>query len=275
MPKVIATDLDGTLFYPKDKKNIISKDYLFFLQSFIDNGGELVLISGRSFNYCKKVIDVIGRKVSVVAYNGACIYDGEKLIRQNVLDNATIKQMIDEVNSAYKVPGIFLMTEEGIAVHFKHDTKLFRWLATLYYKNQKNLGEKIFDGEQAYIDELDHGTVYKFMYFFGLGKKNWARAKEATTILRNEYENLECNWSDTVIEVTSGGVYKAEGLKFLCDHLGYNKDDVYVVGDSGNDISMFKAFPEHSFCMAHSHPAVKKHAKYIIDKFKDLSRYIS
>ena len=48
MGKIIATDLDGTLFYPKDKNEMIYKPNLFFLQSFIDDGGKVILISGRS-----------------------------------------------------------------------------------------------------------------------------------------------------------------------------------------------------------------------------------
>lgn len=54
MNKIIATDLDGTLFYPKDRINIICKENLFFIQSFIDNGGKLVIVSGRSLLYGKK-----------------------------------------------------------------------------------------------------------------------------------------------------------------------------------------------------------------------------
>ena len=50
--------------------------------------------------------------------------------------------------------------------------------------------------------------------------------------------------------------------------------EIYVVGDSGNDISLFKAYPKNSFCMGHAPDAVKKYAKYTIEKFEDLSRYI-
>lgn len=274
MRKIIATDLDGTLFYPKDNVNIIKKENLFFLQSFIDNGGEVILITGRSYQYCKKVIDLIGRKVSVIAYNGACIFDGEKVIRQKKLENEVCKKMIDEVFAIYKNPGIFLMSETGLSVHLKHNSSFVRWLYTLWYRSQKNLAENLLDGEKSYQQELNHGDVYKFMFYFGLGKRKRMKAKEACSILREEYDNVECNWSDNVIEVTSAGTQKAESLKFLCQHLGYKDEEIYVVGDSGNDISMFKAFPENSFCMNHSHPSVKKYAKYTIDKFKDLSRYI-
>ena len=47
MGKVIATDLDGTLFYPKRRVRMIKSKSLKFLRRHIDNGGRLVLVSGR------------------------------------------------------------------------------------------------------------------------------------------------------------------------------------------------------------------------------------
>ena len=112
------------------------------------------------------------------------------------------------------------------------------------------------------------------MIYFGLGKKKKEKASNANKIIRNIYDNVECNWSDNVIEITAKGCSKARALTTLIEKEGLNKDDVYVVGDSGNDISMFKAFPEHSFCMGHSPETVRKHARFTIDKFEYLSRYI-
>ena len=274
MRKVIATDLDGTLFYPKDKRAIIKKENLYFLQSFIDNGGELILISGRSFEYIKRVIKLIDRKVSVVAYNGAVIYDGENIVESHPLDNKVCEDMINECFKPYKCHGIFLMSEKGLAVHLIFNNKFIRWLYTFYYKSLKNLAESLLPSDEDYWHELREGTIYKFMFFFGVGKAMEKRAQRATSIFREKYKNVECNWSNNVIEVTDHGVQKADALRRLCERLGYKDDEVYVVGDSGNDISMFKAYPEHSFCMGQAYPSVKKYAKYTIDKFEELSRYI-
>ena len=47
-----------------------------------------------------------------------------------------------------------------------------------------------------------------------------------------------------------------------------------VVGDSGNDISMFEAYQKNSFCMEHSPDAVKKHAAHVVKRFYDLEKYL-
>ena len=247
MDKIIATDLDGTLFYPKDTKEMICKPNLFFLQSFIDQGGEVILISGRSNEYCKRVIKKIGRPCSAVSYNGACIYDGEKLIMTNKIPNDEAISIIDEITQQYKVPGIFLMTENGLSIHLKCKSKLVRWLYKLYYKSTGVYAEDLMPLESDY---------------------------EANSVLRNVYDKVECNWSTNVIEITAKDCAKAKSLEILLKYKGKTADNLYVVGDSGNDISMFKAFPKHSFCMGHAPQNVKKHSKYIIDKFEDLSRYI-
>ena len=242
MGKLIATDLDGTLFYPKDKVEMIHKPNLFFLQSFIDDGGEVVIISGRSYKYCLKVINKIGRPCQAISYNGACVYDGKKLIYSNSIPNQEAKEIIKDIFETYKNPGVFLMTERGLFIHLIYKSKLIRKGYELYYKNLKIYAEDLFPNEEDYEKELENGQIYKIMIFFGLGKKKKEKASNA--------------------------------LKELVAREGLNHDDVYVVGDSGNDISMFKAFPEHSFCMGHSPQSVRKHAKYTIEKFEFLSRYI-
>lgn len=113
------------------------------------------------------------------------------------------------------------------------------------------------------------------MFMIGLTKKKQRQARDINRILRNAYDNLESAWSNQVIEVTSSGSSKGEAIKEFCELKGINKDEVAVVGDSGNDITMFKEFPENSFCMEHGPETVHKYAKYTIVKFEDLSRYLS
>lgn len=274
MQKIIATDLDGTLFYPKDTKEMISKPNLFFLQNFIDKGGEAILISGRSDAYCRKTIKKIDRPCAAISYNGACIFDGEKMIYQNAIKNSEAKAIIDEIYKTYKNHGVFLMTENGLSIHLVYKSKIIRYGFRLYYKTQGIYTENLLPYEDQYEKELNEGKIFKIMIYFGLGKRMQNKAKQANTILRNTYDNVECNWSRNVIEITAKDCSKAKALKYLLESQDALDKEVYVVGDSGNDISLFKAFPKNSFCMGHAPEAVKKYAKYTIDKFEDLSRYI-
>ena len=48
MQKVLACDLDGTLFYPRQVGRCISRKNVRFLRRWIDAGNRVVLISSRS-----------------------------------------------------------------------------------------------------------------------------------------------------------------------------------------------------------------------------------
>ena len=265
MEKILATDLDGTLFYPKDTKEMIAKPNLFFLQSFIDQGGKVILISGRSHVYCQKTVEKIGRPCATISYNGACIFDGQKMIYENAIKNDEAKDIIEEISKTYHNSGIFLMTENGLSIHLKYKNRLIRKGFKFYYKCQGIYAENLLSEEADYEKELKEGHIYKIMIYFGLGKRMQNRAKQANAILRNTYSNVECNWSKNVIEITAKDCSKAKSLATLLDAMNEKDSEIYVVGDSGNDIS---------FCMGHAPDAVKKYAKYTIEKFEDLSRYI-
>lgn len=117
--KVIATDLDGTLFYPRDKKNMIYAPNLFLLQNFIDKGGKVVLISGRSVDYCKLVLEKLGRPATVIGFNGSCIYSDGMFVEKNVIPNKDAKVLIKETFDTFHNYGVFLMTDKGVTVDRK------------------------------------------------------------------------------------------------------------------------------------------------------------
>ena len=100
--KIIATDLDGTLFYPKDKIEMISPKNLYFLQNFIDEGNKVVIISGRSIDFGKKVINKIGRDCSIIGFNGTCVYSDNQFIEKKTMPNELVKEFIDDTFQTFK-----------------------------------------------------------------------------------------------------------------------------------------------------------------------------
>ena len=61
-------------------------------------------------------------------------------------------------------------------------------------------------------------------------------------------------------------------LKYLIETTDVKNNEVYVVGDSANDISMFKIF-ENSFLILHKDNHLKIKNKYKSKKFSDLEKY--
>lgn len=270
--KILATDLDGTLFYPKDKKDMICKDNLSLIRDFIDKGNKLVIVTGRSLAYSKQVVRRINRNVTLVCYNGAIINEDGIDIYDFSIPNEIAKEIINQGFESTKIKGVFIMTENGVFVRTRTNNMIFRKASELFYESQKVYAEKFNIDPRSYEDELNFGKIHKIMFFFGISPKSKINAREYNKILREEYEFMECSWSNNAIEITNRQCSKGNALlKYICIK-GYSRDDVYVVGDSGNDISMFKEFKENSFCMSHAHRVVKKYSNNIIDKFTDLRK---
>ena len=274
MNKTIATDLDGTLFYPKDKKNMISKKNLFFLQSFIDNGGKVVLISGRSMNFGIKVQKKLNRPCDIIAFNGASMMVSNKIVETHNVSNLEANDLVDEVKKTFKPILTVLMTNDGAYVDLRWKSKIVRrFLEWLYKKQGVYLENFIFD-DKRYQECLKSGIIYKVLFIFGYLPKDIKRAANINKVIRNSYSHVDSSWSGLAIEVSAKGCNKGESLERYAQLIKAKKEDFYVVGDSGNDISMFKLFPLNSFAMNKAPHAVKKYAKYSIDRFEDLSRYI-
>ena len=51
MSKVLAVDLDGTLFYPRKLKRCISLKNVHFLRRWIDEGNRLLVVTSRSHEF--------------------------------------------------------------------------------------------------------------------------------------------------------------------------------------------------------------------------------
>ena len=275
MPKVLALDLDGTLFYPKKRIKMIPKKNIDFIRRFIDEGNKVVLCSGRNLPYALKVQEKLQRNIDVIGCNSSFIYSNGKIVKASAMDGKKIGVIVKEFIEKYGIKIWLLMSKNQSLVIAGDMSRLARWLYTIIYFSHGIYAEKYIISNDVFDEELKNGEIYKLMMFFGLGKKAKNRACEANKFIREKYQDIiEASWTDNFIELTAANVSKSNGLKDYCEINNINPKDVYVAGDSGNDISMFNAFYEHSFCMKHSSKKVKKFAKYHIRRVADIEKLI-
>ena len=78
-----------------------------------------------------------------------------------------------------------------------------------------------------------------------------------------EEEIRNAPFADHVIEVTDKEASKAKALLWLCDYLGWNKEETAVFGDGGNDVEMLRVFP-HSYAPADACEAAREAALEIL-----------
>ncbi len=276
MSKLLAVDLDKTLFYPKQFRRCISRKNVKFLRKWYDAGNQIVLITSRTYDFVKKLEKEIQRPFDCLSCNSAQIHHNGEIIKDVWLPNDEFKKIFNEIDEKYKPMG-YLLTAENYPCVIYNPRKVgffFLIICYLYYFFQFQYREKSFRNNKLFLDLMDNSKCYKLMTFFGWGRKKKDLSKEINKTLREKYPEIESSWSLIVNELTPRGCNKGDGLEDYCKRLNINKEDVIVVGDSGNDISMFQKYYENSFCMSHAYPSVKKYARHTVTRVYKLDKFV-
>jgi len=276
MNKLIATDLDGTLFYPKHRIRMISRKSLRFIRDFIDEGNYFAIVSGRNASFGFKVAKKINRPVSIVGCNGAFVYYQDEKIFSKTINPDDAKEIIKYLDEVYKPKAYFVMSNENeFVLRERFKTLFYKIGYFIWYWTQGVYREPYKVSKEKFYKILEDNKAYKFMSMFGIRKKDKISASFANKEIYKKFGNkIEPSWSNEFIEYSPAGTSKSIGLKFLADYLNINRSDIYVVGDSGNDISMFREFSENSFSMEHAPLSVSKYANHVIKRFEDIKDYI-
>ena len=276
MAKLLAIDLDGTLFYPKGIKRCIPRKNVKFLRRWIDAGNKLVLVTSRSTQFVEKLKDEIKRPVDFLTCCSSQIIADNKVIYEKAMPNNEIKQIVNRIETAYE-PIALLMTTDKHPCLIKTSRKvsfIFRWFYRIWWWFQFAYREPFVADDELFVRELETARIFKIMIFIGLKKKKAQIAKELNKEFRAQFPEIESSWTVQVNELTPEGCNKGNGVERYCQLTGIKPEDVYVVGDSGNDIAMFNKYHEHSFCMKRGHPSARKYAKYIISRVYKLENLI-
>lgn len=279
MIKAIATDLDGTLFYPKRRFRLISTANRQFVRNASKAGRDVILVTGRNVFVPGKVIRkfALNRDISIVSCNGArVIYRGE-VVSERPIESNKAKELFKDLVTHKDVKTVMIFSNSKyLHVDANGMNPLYRLLGVIgmslqgaYYEPFK-IGRK---RAETHLNEPD-SKVYKIMPWFGIGKKGVDTARKVFDEFKEKYgDRFELWYSGSAIEFMEKGTNKAHALKELLKTHGIEEDEVAVVGDSGNDIPLFENF-KHSFVMSQAPEEVKLKASVVLKSFDDLENYI-
>jgi len=268
--KLIAIDLDGTLFYPKKPISLVIKKNVTFIQDAIKAGHQVVFVTSRNHEFVTKVVDKIGVPIDIISKNGSQIYYKNQMIQNAFVDNDIIQTIVKDILNVFPLLLLSIDTNKHTNLAFTESKR--KWLFfiyKLYYLIQGNYREDYTLNNDLFKDGLKHEKVQRLLIYFGLSKQAKKLAHDESERLKKIYPEVEISWIQSLIEISDKGINKATAIQKILSLNGMREDQVIVVGDSGNDIPMFKAFND-SYCMHHAHPRVKKHAKAFIRHVYDL-----
>ena len=276
MTKLLATDLDGTLFYPKKRIRLISNKTREMIRKFIDDGNHFVVVSGRNIGPCTRIFDKLQRPGYAVGCNGSFVMHGDEIIYKKTFEPGILHRVIKYIEEHFNIRGLYVMSEDNEFVQReKFKSPFYRFMNSLWYWYQGALRNPYEICKEKFNQIINEGKAFKLMVMFGVSKKSIQRSNEANKELFKEFgHEIESSWSNEFIEISPYGCSKSNGLKFLENYLKINHDEIFVVGDSGNDISMFKEYQDNSFCMSHAPLSVSKYAKHTIKHFGNIKDYL-
>lgn len=247
-PRLIATDIDGTLLGPDKRVSAGTRDA--FRHVHAQTGTGIVLVSSRMPASLRRIEAALGVPCWKIAYDGAVI-DGPAgtaiaFPEAAAIDRAEARDLIAANPLDY------------VGVYCGDD-----WLcnasSTWSRREEHNteVAARIASKLPAAFDMRD-GPVHKIMFRDETTQIDALRARLAAAPLRT------ARWfsnGPTILEIVPDGANKARALDWLVKHLGIPRERVTVFGDGANDVAMFDHYPD-SVAVANAIPAILARARY-------------
>ncbi|WP_330393599.1 Cof-type HAD-IIB family hydrolase [Butyrivibrio fibrisolvens] len=243
MKKYVFFDIDGTLW---DFHQVIPESTKKAISMLRENGHAAYINTGRArSNIIEKELLDLGFE-GIVAGCGTHIEKNGEVIYEKLMTDEQIARSL-KVLTDNKMPMVF----EGPEDHFFN------------VEDFESVGDPYI---QLLKDRL--GPIAKPTSMIGKGtriNKFSADISEDTDFekvmsLLPDFDFIDHN--GVIVEIIPEGFSKATGIKEFMELEHIDLDDVFVVGDSMNDMDMFR-LAKHSICMGNGDDRIKAIAEYV------------
>lgn len=235
-PRLVATDLDGTLLH---SDGTVSPRTREVLEELDVRGVHVVFVTGRPIRWMESLWDAVGGHGLAICSNGGIVYDvAEHAVRTALtIDPDTLLGVGRTLRRV--VPGTVFALEKTDGFAREPD-----FLPRVPPPYEIPVGP---------LEEIVDGTVVKLLarHEEHHPEPYWQQVEEAVGDL------VTTTWSSvgTLVEMSARGVTKASTLEHLCRELGVLAEDVVAFGDMPNDVPLLE-WAGRSFAMANAHASV-------------------
>ena len=251
-PKLIATDLDGTIVA---HYGFISDRTKIAFAAAHAAGIHIYFITGRPIRWMKEIKENFNFGLGVCG-NGALLYD---FINEKVLEewSFSVEAQLETVKRLRQViPPVSFATEIG--EDFLREKKYVpRWDI-----GEDNVGVDL-------IEEVITAPALKMLARCSDGEFS---SDEMLALASKALEGIatvtHSNSTDSLLEISAVGVSKGATLSRVAGRLGLTADDCVTFGDNPNDFSML-SWASRSWAMEDGHPDLMKYAKYQTDAHQE------
>jgi Cof subfamily protein (haloacid dehalogenase superfamily) len=242
-PRLIATDLDGTLL--RDDKSV-SERTVAALAAAERAGIEVFFVTGRPARWMDVVSEHVHGHGLAICANGAAVVDlhaGRKIVEVRALDRPAALSVVTALREA--APGTSFAVELTSGINYE----------PLYPPFYLDPGATVATAEKLLHEEAP-GTgapVLKLLaHHPELTPDAFLDLARATVGDRAEITRSS---PTALLEISGAGVSKASTLALCCAERGISPAEVVAFGDMPNDVEML-TWAGTSYAMGNAHPAV-------------------
>lgn len=253
--KLIVTDMDGTVLGGNHK---ITEENMRALKEADERGVKVVFATGRFHDSAKEHVTFLEEVMPIVSSNGAIIkhpITNEVLYCNSIDKDISLKivETLDNLDLSYQI-----YTDNEILQKYKTEEEKIK---------MQDFIKNTFSDKTEIVFKKDLKKDIKDLNILKFNVMDFERPllmKEA----RKEVEKIEglevtSSWNDNV-EIMNAGSSKGSAVKFLCELLNIDKEEIIAFGDNYNDISMLE-YVGMGVAMGNAEEDVKKIASYITE----------
>lgn len=248
---IIATDLDGTLL---SSNTTVSRENLEAIKRLYQSGVRTVIATGRTFYEIPPELTACEYIDYIIYSNGAAIYKrGEGLIFSSLIshkDTAGVYKILDSAETFIE----FYANGTPVVDKRKWNERGFAYyrIDPAFLPEMRRSRKGVADFSSL-IENRDF-QVEMFDVFF----RNMQERAECLQRIQTLYPQLEITTSmANNLEIMNKGINKGSGLRKLCEAEGMDINEVVALGDSKNDLSMFRA-AGHALAVSNACPELKQ-----------------
>lgn len=242
-PRLVATDLDGTLLHTDGTVTARTRAVLEELDA---RGVPVVFTTGRPIRWMEELWDEVGGHGLAICSNGGIVYDvAARQVRE-------VRAIARDV--ALEVAGRLRETVPGTTFAVEHCEG---WASEPSFPRRPDDRAERAEGALAEIWRTDVAKL--LAVHLDLDPEDfWGRVEAAVGDL------VTTTWSSTfaLVEISAAGVTKATTLATLAAEMGLGPDDVVAFGDMPNDVAMLE-WAGTSYAMANAHPTAREAADHV------------
>jgi Cof subfamily protein (haloacid dehalogenase superfamily) len=272
MIKVLFSDLDGTMLSKNHDGTevFVDKHHQQLLHQLISQGVKVVSVSGREVEFTQNYLNQqLGFNFDAIGSNGATITYQQQLVsyypcqKSHLIEICEFLRHVEDINP-------FILEHDGTITMLHNDRFPFNeFREAVKHGNIAKVEEEI-----SLMEKLQDPNIPDPPKMC-ISTANYSQTKQWVQALNYQFSEYFDVFNSALryIEVVAKGVNKGSGVMELCRLMNVELDEIAVVGDAENDISMLTLTP-HSFAMAHGQSMVQEHAKHLAHDYSEVVQYI-